>query len=303
METDITGYTDDAHPVHIDKFAAESDAIIVIGRIKAHTAFRGPYESGLFKMLGIGLGKQKGADSLHAAGFGVFRERIPAFAQVILKNNNVIFGVGIIENAYDQTCRLEVIKGEEIAEKEPPLLEYAKKRMPRILFPETDVLIVRWIGKNFSGSGMDPNLTGTWSTPYGSGGIKKQRTVVLDLSEQSHGNAMGVGMADVTTMKLFDKIDFNALYPNMLTSTVIAPGKIAMVMEDDELAIKAAIKTCTGIEKDKVRIVMIRNTMNLEEILVSEALLEEAKHIEGVEIAAQARDFRFDESGNLLDLM
>ena len=127
MDTVITGYTDDGLPVYIDKFASGSDALIVVGRIKAHTAFRGPYESGLCKMLSIGLGKQKGADSLHDAGFGVFRERIPAFAGVVLRENNVIFGVGIIENAFDQTCRIEVIKGEEILEKEPPLLEYAKK--------------------------------------------------------------------------------------------------------------------------------------------------------------------------------
>ncbi|ORC37959.1 hypothetical protein B4O97_02890 [Marispirochaeta aestuarii] len=303
MDTVVTGYTPDGLPVYFDKFTAESDSIVVVGRIKAHTAFRGPYESGLFKMLGIGLGKQKGADSLHAAGFGAFKERIPEFARVIMNNNNVVFGVGVIENAYDQTCRIEVIKGEEIAEKEPPLLEYAKKRMPRILFPETDVLVVTQIGKNFSGSGMDPNVTGTWATPYGSGGIYKQKTVVLDVSDKSHGNAMGVGMADVTTLRLFNKIDFTALYPNMLTSTVITPGKIAMVMEDDELAIKAAIKTCTNIEKKTVRIVLIKNTLSLDELYISEAMQQEAMETEGVEIVENARKMKFDNEGNLLEFV
>jgi hypothetical protein len=302
METVETGRTEHGLPVYIDRFAAEADAIIPVGRIKAHTAFRGPYESGLFKMLTIGLGKQKGADALHDAGFGVFRERIPEFAAVVLKNNNVIFGVAVVENAFDRTCRIEVIKGEEIASREPPLLEYAKERMPRIIFPETDVLVVREIGKNYSGSGMDPNVTGTWSTPYGGGGIRKQRTVVLDVSDKSHGNAMGVGKADVTTMRLFHKIDFTALYPNMLTSTVIEPGKIAMVLEDDEMAIKAAIKTCTGIDKTKVRIIVIRNTLSLEEILISESMLDEAAGMGDIEILEKARPMRFDGKGNLLDL-
>jgi len=301
MDTVLTGRTEDGLPVYIDKFAAESDAIIPVGRIKAHTAFRGPYESGLFKMLAIGLGKQKGADSLHDMGFGAFRERIPAFARVVLANNYVPFGVGLIENAFDETCRVEVVEGDRIGEVEPSLLEYAKQRMPRILFPETDVLVVRQIGKNFSGSGMDPNVTGTFATPFASGGIAKQKTVVLDVSDKSHGNAMGVGMADITTLRLFHKIDFTALYPNMLTSTVIAPGKIAMVMEDDELALRAAIKTCTGIDKQRVRIVYIKNTLSLEEIFVSEAMLDEARRTEGVEIIEEPRPFRFDREGNLLD--
>lgn len=302
METILAGKTADGLPVHIDRFAAESDAIVPVGRIKAHTAFRGPYESGLFKMLAIGIGKQKGADSLHDMGFGAFRERIPAFARVVLANFKVPFGVGLIENAFDETCRIEVLKGEEIGGAEPGLLEYAKERLPRILLPETDVLIVREIGKNFSGSGMDPNITGTFATPFASGGIKKQKTVVLDVSDKSHGNAMGVGMADVTTMRLFHKIDFTALYPNMLTSTVIAPGKIPMVMEDDELAIRAAIKTCTDIDKKRPRIVFIKNTLNLEEIFVSEAMLEEASRTDGIEIVEGPRPFRFDGRGNLLDL-
>ena len=302
METVVTGHTQDGHPVYLDKYAHEADAIIPVGRIKPHTAFRGPYESGLMKMLGIGLGKQKGADSLHNEGFGVFRERIPAFGQVIIDTNNVIFGVGLIENAYEHTCRIEVVKGEEIAEKEPPLLEFAKVQMARILFPETDILVVREIGKNISGSGMDPNITGTFSTPYAQGGIRKQRTVVLDLTEESHGNAIGVGKSDTTTMRMFNKIDFTTLYPNMLTSTVVAPGVIPMVMEDDKMAIEAAIKICTGVDKEKIRIVVIKNTLCMEEIMISETMLEEAEKTEGIEILEAPRAFRFDGNGNLLDL-
>lgn len=299
METVLTGHTADGLPVYMDKFASESDAIIPIGRIKAHSAFRAAYESGLMKMLTIGLGKQKGADSLHSAGFGVFKERIPAYARVMIQHNNVIFGIGIIENAFDKTCRIEVLKGEEIEAKEPALLEYAKSRMAKILIDETDVLIVQEIGKNFSGSGMDPNITGTWSTPYGSGGIKKQRVVVLDLTEQSMGNALGIGRADTTTMRLFDKIDFTALYPNILTSRVVSPGCIPMVLEDDDLAIRAALKMLTGADPDNPRIVMIKNSLSLGKIWLSGSLLSLAAETPGLEVAGPARPLVFDAKGQL----
>jgi hypothetical protein len=302
MQTLQSGSTPDGLPVFIDKFAAESDAIIVLGRIKPHTAFRGRYESGLAKMLSIGLGKQKGADSLHEAGFGVFDEKIPAFARVVLANNPVIFGVALVENALDETCRIDVLKSEEILEQEPAILEFAKSQMSRILIPETDVLIVREIGKNFSGSGMDPNITGTWSTPYGSGGIRKQRTVILDISDETHGNVIGLGKAETTTLRVFNKIDFTTTYPNALTSTVIIPCVIPMVLETDAMAIKAAIKTCTGIDKKNVRIVFIKNTKYLSEIFVSEALLEEARRTDGIEILEGPRALRFDAEENLLDL-
>ncbi|NCB17143.1 MAG: DUF2088 domain-containing protein [Synergistales bacterium] len=260
MDTVLLGHTADGDPVYLDTFAHRADAIVAVGRIKPHTAFRGKYESGLMKMLAVGLGKQKGADSIHRLGFGPLKDRIPAFASVVMEKHRVLFGVGVIENAFKETCRLEVLRGEEIPEKEPALLEYAKTRMAAILFPEADVLVVRTIGKNYSGSGMDPNISGTWATPFGGGGIRKQRTVVLDLDDKSHGNSLGAGMADFTTLRLFRKIDFTALYPNGLTSTVIEPCKIPMVLENDEMAIRAAVKTCTGIDRNKVRMVMIRNT-------------------------------------------
>ena len=253
-------------------------------------------------MMTIGLGKQVGADSMHDAGFGELAKRIPVFAKVVLEHAPISFGVGVIENALDKTCRIEVIKGEEIMEKEPALLEYAKSRMPRLMLPETDVLIVREIGKNFSGSGMDPNVTGTWSTPYGGGGIQKQRTVVLDIADSSHGNFLGLGQADTTTFRVMEKMDLANTYPNALTSTVIIPVRMAMVMDSDEHAIKAAIKTLNGVDKDKVRIVYIKNTLYLKEIFVSEALLEEVKATEGMEVLEEPRAFRFDSCGNLLDL-
>lgn len=301
METVRVGQLPDGDEVRMDRFAHEADAVIVVGRIKAHTAFRGTYESGLVKMMAIGMGKRAGADSLHRAGFGKMGERLPLYAKVVFDNCNVIFGVAPIENEFDQTCRIEVIPAEEIFDREPELLRYAKSRLPRILLPETDVLIVGEIGKNFSGSGMDPNVTGTFGTPYATGGIQKQR-VVLDLSEQTHGNFIGLGMADTTTKRAFEKLDTNAAYFNMLTSTVLCVGKIPMVLEDDKLAIQAALKTLTQVDREHIRMVYLKNTLSLETIMVSEALLEQVRGRDDMEILEQPHPLSFDSEGRLLDL-
>nr|WP_326185291.1 lactate racemase domain-containing protein [uncultured Oscillibacter sp.] len=287
-------------PVYIDRLAYEADGIVVVNRIKPHSAFRGPIESGLTKMMCIGLGKQKGADSLHKDGFGPFATRIPLIGNYVRTHTNVLFGVGTIENAYDQTNRIVVLRNEEIPEREPALLEYAKSLMPRILVPETDVLVVKEIGKNFSGSGMDPNITGTWSTPYGGGGIKKQRTCVLDLTDVSHGNGLGIGQADTTTVRFFNKMDFLATYPNALTSTVFLPVKLAMVLRDDEMAIKAAVKTCNGVAPGRMRVVLIRNTLHMGELYLSEAFWDQARETPGMEIAGECAPLPFDARGNLL---
>ena len=301
METVRVGEVLDGDEVRMDKFAHDADAVIVVGRIKGHTAFRGPYESGLIKMMAIGMGKRAGADSLHKEGFGKMGERLPVFAKAVFDSCNVIFGVAPIENEFDQTCRIEVIPAEEIFEKEPDLLLYAKSRMPRLLIPETDVLMVHEIGKNFSGSGMDPNVTGTFGTPFASGGIQKQRTVVFDISDESHGSFVGLGMADTTTKRAFEKLDTNATYFNMITSTVLKVGKIPMVLEDDKLALQAALKTLTQIDKNHIRMVYIKNTLSLETIMVSEALLDQVRDRDDMEILEEPRDLRFDENGTLLD--
>jgi len=302
METVRIGELENGDEVRIDRFAYEADAVIVVGRIKAHTAFRGPYESGLIKMMSIGMGKRAGADSLHREGFGKMGERLPQYARVVFDRCNIIFGVAPVENEFDQTCRIEVIPAEEIFEREPELLLYAKSRLPRLLLPETDVLVVGEIGKNFSGSGMDPNVTGTFGTPFAEGGIKKQRVAVLDISKESHGNFVGLGMSDVTTKRAFEKLDTNSTYYNMLTSTVLKVGKIPMVLEDDKLALQAAIKTLTEVDKNHIRMVYIKNTLSLETILVSEALLDEVRARSDMEVLRGPSPLRFDESGALLDL-
>ena len=302
MEMVEVGKMPDGDPVRMDRFAFESDAVVVVGRIKGHTAFRGPYESGLVKMIAVGLGKREGADLLHQKGFRVFGERLPQYARAIYDHCNILFGVGIIENEHDETCRIEVLPSEKIFDKEPALLTYAKSRMPRLLFPETDLLLVREIGKNFSGNGMDPNVTGTFGTPYASGGIQKQRTVVLDISAESHGSFVGLGTADVTTKRAFEKLDTNTTYFNMITTKVLGVGKIPVVMEDDRLAIQTALKTLADVDPKRSRIVYLKNTLSLQTIMISEALLDKAKSCKEVDILEGPRPFSFDADGNLMDL-
>lgn len=209
MEVKKIGLTEDGRDVFIDKYAAESDGIILGCRIKPHTAFRGPYESGIMKMMAIGLGKQHGAEVCHEAGFKNMAKNVPLFGKAIIKNAPILFAVPTIENAYDETCKIVAVNADEIEEKEPALLKEAAANMPRILVDSCDVLVVDQIGKNFSGDGMDPNITGTFCTPYATGGIQAQRVCVLDLSPETHGNGIGLGYSSATTKRVFDKLDLD----------------------------------------------------------------------------------------------
>lgn len=287
-------------PVYCDKIAAtESDAIIVINRIKPHTAFRGAIESGMFKMISIGLGKQKGAEACHQLGFKYMAENVPAMARVMIEKLPIRFGVAIVENAYDQICRIEVLGTDTMEEREKELLIEAKSRLPQILFNDLDVLVIDYIGKNISGDGADPNITGRYPTPYAHGGPEVNKMVVLDLTPESQGNANGVGTADFTTSRLVSKTDWPATYANGLTSTVCAPTKQATTLENDRDAIKAAIKTCNILDYTKCKLVRIRDTLHLGTIEISESLLEEAKSNPRIEILEGPYEWTFDEEGFL----
>lgn len=299
METVEIGKTSNGRPVRIDKHAFEADGIIVCGRVKPHTGYRGPYESGIMKMMAIGLGKQYGAEIIHADGFKYFKEYIPMYGKAILENAPVICGMAILENAYDQTRELVSLTPDEIIADEPILLQRAKSYMPRIQFDSCDVLVVDEMGKNISGDGMDPNISGRFPTPYADGGINAQRVVVLDLTKETHGNACGIGLADCTTKRLFEHMDLEQTYPNAITNTVVGEMKIPMMMETDELAIKLGVKSCNEIDKEAAKIIRIKNTLKIEEIEISEALLEEAKKNPNLIILGEAKEFPFDENGNL----
>lgn len=298
----LIGYTGDGSPVYIDRYAAEADGIVLVNRIKPHTAFRGPYESGLMKMMAIGLGKQKGAETCHAAGFENMAENIPRFAAAVLKNCNILAGIAILENAYDETREVIALAADEIPEQEPELLERAKRYMPRILVDHVDLLVVGQIGKNFSGDGMDPNIAGTFATKCASGGLNTKRVAVLDISDESHGNGVGFGMADVSTRRAYEKFDFEMSYPNALTCLVSQVVKVPMIFDSDQLCLKAGIKLCAGIEHRNARVVYIHNTLKLGEIYISANLVPQAEAVEGVTVAGEERPMEFDGNGNLISI-
>lgn len=299
MEVKNIGLTEDGREVFIDKHAAEADGIIIGCRIKPHTAFRGPYESGIMKMMAIGLGKQYGAQVCHEAGFKNMAKNVPMFGKAILQNAPILFAVPTIENAYDETSKITAVNADEIAEKEPELLKEAFANMPRILVDSCDVLVVDQIGKNFSGDGMDPNITGTFCTPYATGGIDAQRVCVLDLSPETHGNGIGLGYSSATTKRVFDKLDLAAMYPNAITCTVLGGVRIPIVMESDREAIQVCVQTCNEIDKENPRIVRIPNSLHIDHIMLSEAYYEEIKGNSDIEIESEPAYLPFDEDGNL----
>ena len=299
MEVKKIGVNEEGMDVFIDKNAAESDGIILGCRIKPHTAFRGPYESGIMKMMAIGLGKQHGAEVCHEAGFKNMAKYVPMFGRAIIKNAPILFAVPTIENAYDETCKIIAVNAEEIIEKEPPLLQEAFANMPRILVDSCDVLVVDQIGKNFSGDGMDPNITGTFCTPYATGGIRSQRVCVLDLSPETHGNGIGLGYSSATTKRVFDQLDLSSMYPNAITCTVLGGVRIPIVMESDREAIQVCIRTCNEIDKKNPRVVRIPNSLHIEHILLSESYYEEAKNNPNLIIESEPEYLPFDEDGNL----
>jgi hypothetical protein len=298
METTLIGNTEEGQPVYIDHYAAAADAIILINRIKPHTSFRGTYESGLMKMMAIGLGKQRGAETCHAEGFPRMHHMVPLFGKAILKHAPVAFGLGILENAFDKTAQLHALTPEEIIEKEPQLLKEAAALMPSLGFESCDVLVVDEIGKNISGCGMDPNISGVFATPGITGGINAQRRCILSLTPETHGNGYGMGAADAITKRLFDQLDLDMIYPNSITSTSLGFSKIPIIMKSDEAVIKLCIRTCNRIDKTAPRIIRVRNTLALSEFEISEAMIPEMR--ENMEIVEGPYDLPFDEAGALL---
>ena len=302
MEVVELGVSDTGMPVCIDKNACQADGIIISCRLKPHNAFRGPYESGPCKMMTVGLGKQKGAERVHAQGMGKIGKNIPSMAKVVLEKAPILFAIPCLENAYDQTWKLEAMDREDILRREPELLKEAFARMPSLLVGEGDVLIVDETGKNYSGTGVDPNITGTFSTEYAHGGVKVQRTCFLDLSEASHGNALGVGLANVITKRFFDKIDLEMMYPNCITSTVLTSARIPCIVATDREAIQMCIRTCNGIDMERPRVIRIPNSLHIGHIMLSQAYYQDAKAGKwpGLEVLSAPEPLAFDRQGALI---
>ena len=300
METVEIGVSEDGHRVRLGKAASESDAIIVMNRIKPHTNYRGPYESGLMKMMAIGLGKREGATVTHEAGFGKMAHMVESFGRTIIKNAPIAMGIAVIENAYHQTCKIEALTPQEIIDKEPALLEYAKSRMGKILIDPCDILIVDQIGKEISGTGMDPNVSGdTLCAPYLTGAIKVQLTVALSLTKETHGSAIGMGAAHAITKRLYNEIDYDFTYVNGLTARTPDYIKTPPVMDTDKEAIQFAVLAAASIDRANLRIIRIQDTMNINKIWISEALRPQAEKHPGIEIISDAAPFPFNSEGNL----
>lgn len=299
MDVKKIGKTEDGRDVFIDKNASEADGIIVVGRIKPHTDFRGLYESGMMKMMVIGLGKQRGAETFHEEGPEHMAKNLPLYGKAILKYAPILFGIAILENAYDETAKIEVMLADEFVDKEPGLLLEARELMAKSYIQDVDLLIVDRIGKDISGDGMDPNITGRFCNPYVTGGMNAKKIAILDLTDETHGQMVGLGYGDVTTRRCLDRCDFDASYPNALTTTTFIPFRVPMVLESDKDAIGACLKYCGNNDKQNPRVMRIRDTLHMGYLWVSDALLDEVKSNPNIEILGQPEPLPFNEEGNL----
>ena len=287
------------HPVYADKNAVALDGIVPVNRVKAHTDFHGPHESGVVKMLTIGLGKRAQAEAVHRHGIRGLRELIPQVAAVVQERIPLIAAVAIVENKFDETAVIEVLGADNIFAREQELLVLSKQLLPKIPFDNLDVLVVQEMGKNISGVGIDPNVTKRMRIAEvidEPGGPK--RIVALDLTKESGGNAVGLGIPDVITERLYDKVDFPKTYINTITSGFVERCFVPVKMPNDYQAIRVALKTCGRVvEWDSTRMVFIKNTLSLSEMYISPALLKEipAEYVADNTAVAEV----FDSNGNL----
>ncbi|MFH0981999.1 MAG: DUF2088 domain-containing protein, partial [Planctomycetota bacterium] len=289
------GRTPIGTPVYLDRNALRADGIVVINRIKPHTAFHGEIESGLCKMLAVGLGKHRGAQQMHAAGLGA---AIVETARVILAKAPVLAGVAVLENALDETAEIHVVPPGQFEETDRALLTRAWKVLPRVPLDPLDVLVVDEMGKNISGTGMDVNVIGIGPRVGGKmemGHPVVSTLVVLGLTPETHGNANGVGLADITTRRLVGSIDYTSTYTNVLTTRLWSAGRLPVIMETDREAIETAVGE---VPPDQVRLVRIKNTLHLEELEISEVLLPRAKEV-GLTVVAGPRSLEFDGTGRI----
>jgi hypothetical protein len=302
MDTVQIGETPEGIPVLIDTTASRADGIVVVNRIKAHTEYTGPVESGWMKMLAIGLGKHEGALRAHRNAVQLsYRVAIVSVAREIIRRAPLIFGLGVVENAYDRTAEVVAAWPQDFEAAERGLLNRAKELMPRLPFQELDVLIVDEIGKELSGAGLDPNIIGRrmvfgepeLATP------KITRIVVCDLTDKSAGSAVGIGLADYTTQRLVDKLDPRPTYINCLTAMAPEKARIPMTAANDREAIEWALLTSGAVEPPRSRLVRIKNTLHLETFYASESLLPELKGNPRLKVVGEWAPLSFDEAGKI----
>lgn len=262
-------------PVYVAKEAYDADGVILVNRVKAHTSFSGTYESGLVKMLAVGMGRERGASTVHQLGAEYLAEAIPAIANIVLQKTTVLGGIALIENGRDETAKIVGLRKDEIFPREPLLLNESKSYLPRIPFTNIDFAVILEMGKNYSGTGMDTNVIGRIRI----GGISEptepdiKYLAVLGLSEESHGNATGIGLADFTTEEVVNKIDKKATYLNCLTSGFVQRAAIPMTFKDDNELFEAVYPLLNSNDNKGLKILIMKNTLHLDEMWISEALI------------------------------
>ena len=285
-------------PVMVDRLAWRADGIVIVNRVKPHPSFRGERESGLAKMIAIGLGKQAGAQAYHSRGMSEMADTVLAVASHVLATGRIRAGVALLENAHHETCHVELIPGAEIIEREPALLDQARGLQPTLPFAELDVLVLDRIGKNIAGTGFDCNVVGRYSNPDLTGGPAITRIAALSLTPETHGNANGIGLVDVTTRRVFERMTFDETYPNALTSTASVSVKIPMVLATDALAIQAAIQTTGVTDPAALRLARIRDTLSLGELQASPAAVAALNGAQA-EVDGSPEPLAFDDAGDL----
>jgi hypothetical protein len=306
MDAVRIGEVMDGVPAYLDGHAYEADHIGVINRIKPHTDYHGVLESGLFKMMAIGLGKQVGASYYHRAFFHYGFDRIlTEVGRCVLRTGKVAFGLGILENAYDETARIVGVRPEAMETTEHLLLKEARALMGRLPFERLDLLIVDWMGKNISGTGMDTNIIGRL---YQDGQPEPDspfilRIFVRGLTEESEGNAAAIGLADITTTRLVQQIDREKTYMNAFTSGTPGKMRVPLHFDTDREALAWALNTIGLTPPEKSRTVRIHSTLHIRDVLISESLFDEARGRDDLEIRGEPRAMEFDDEGNLTDFL
>lgn len=284
---------------YFDRNAYEADGIVTIARVKPHPAFKDVVESGMCKMLVVGFGKQNGAQAYHTAANGRMGRVVETVAVNNIEKCKILFVVGTVENAYDHVCDIRAVPAEEVIETDKEMLKLAKDRIGKLPFDELDVLIVQQMGKEISGEGLDPNITGKRANGPVAGGPRITRIGVLELSKESDGNVVGIGAVDVITEKLRDRIDYDITYSNCLTTGGLPNVRIPMALASDEEVIRAAVHSSKVDDPAKNRMVLIKDTLHLSELYVSEALLEEMKTDKRLTVISDFQEIPLSGDGEL----
>lgn len=304
MEVVELGKTPEGIPVYMDQYAYKADGIIIMGRVKPHTDFSSEIESGLLKMASIGMGKQKQALALHSHGIKGIRDMMPVVGNIVLEKSKVLFGMAIVENAHEETAIIEAIETENIEQRERKLIKVAYELMPSLPVKELDILIVDEIGKDYSGTGLDTNIIGRLRVLGVDEPVspKINYLIASDLTEASRGNALGIGLADITTRRLFEKIDIKVMNENVITSTFLDRAKIPIVLDNDIEALKTAFRASWGVEPQEAKVIRIPNTLHIGELYVSEILFHELKKEENIEVLEELQEMKFDQAGYFLPI-